>query len=227
MMGADVIANIGRLDELQSSEFHSTLGQYGFPKRNSKGKGFLTVYLTHPLRVMNTFFRGKADGPGYGTWSSNRPTSTGQAESHMLDLIVCSTTLHKHVRNWQVAIGGADSDHRAVQMQLNLTLLKYKEKASINGGEIDLRKICKEDKLPKLCNKYLLGLTTRNMTYDNFCEAVVRAGWETALSIECQSKQSYSHPSYWRKKLTALLPTGQEPLNPNWNCPAPTATKQC
>jgi hypothetical protein len=45
--------------------------------------------------------------------------------------------LSKHVRNCQVAIDGADSNHRAVQMQLNLFLLKYKEKASINGGEID------------------------------------------------------------------------------------------
>jgi hypothetical protein len=32
----------------------------------------------------------------------------------MLDLIVCSTTLHKHVKNCQVVDNGADSDHRAV-----------------------------------------------------------------------------------------------------------------
>jgi exonuclease III len=124
IMGADINANIGRLDELQSSEFHSTLGPYGFTKRNSKGKGLLTVYLAHRLRVMNTFFEGKANGPGYGTWSNNRPTSTGQAESHMLDLIVCSTMLHKHIQNCQVAIDGVDSNHRAVRMQLNLIFAK-------------------------------------------------------------------------------------------------------
>ncbi len=100
IMGADVNANIGRLNELQSSEIYSTLGPYGFPKRNSKGTGLLTVYLAHRLHVMNTFFKGKANGPGYGTWSSNQPTSTGQAESHMLDLIVCSTMLHKRVCNY-------------------------------------------------------------------------------------------------------------------------------
>ncbi len=61
IMGADVNANISRLDELQTREFHSTLGPYGFSKRNSKGKGLLTVYLTHRLRVMNTFFEGKAN----------------------------------------------------------------------------------------------------------------------------------------------------------------------
>ena len=101
----------------------------------------------------------------------------------MLDLIVCLTMLHKRVRNCQVAIDGADSNHCAVRMQLNLTLLNYKEKASINGGEIDWRKICKEDEQCKLYNKYLLELTTRDMTYDNFCEAVVHAGRETADSI--------------------------------------------
>ena len=49
IMGADINANISRLDELQSSEFHSTIGPHEFSKRNSKGKGLLTVYLTHQL----------------------------------------------------------------------------------------------------------------------------------------------------------------------------------
>ena len=43
--------------------------------------------------------------------------------------------LHKRVQNCQVAIDGVDSNHCAVRMQLNLTLLKYKEKALLNGGE--------------------------------------------------------------------------------------------
>ncbi len=43
IMGADVNANINRLNELQSSDFQLTLGPYGFSKRNSKGKGLLTV----------------------------------------------------------------------------------------------------------------------------------------------------------------------------------------
>jgi len=192
IMGTDVNANIGRFDELQSSGFQATLGPYGFSKRNSKGEGLLTVYLAHRLRVMNTYFESKATGPGYGTWTSKRPTSTGQADSHMLDLIVCSTTLHKRVRNCFVASDGADSDHRAVRMELNLTSLKYKEKASLNTGETDWRKICEEDEQRKLYNKYLLYFTTRDMTYDNFCEAVKRAGRETAMSIENKCEGWYT-----------------------------------
>ncbi len=83
-------------------------------------------------------------------------------DSHMLDLIVCSTTLHKHVKNCQVVNDGADSDHQAVRMQLNLTSLKYKEKASLDSGDIDWRKICKEDEQRKLYNKYLLAHFTRH-----------------------------------------------------------------
>jgi hypothetical protein len=141
---------------------------------------------------MNTYFESKVNGPGYGTWTSKWPTSTGQAESHMLDLIVCPTTLHKRVRNCFVASDGADSDHRAVQMELNLSLLKYKEKASLNTGVINWRKICKEKEQRKLYNKYLLDFTTRDMTYDNFCEAVVRAGRETAVSIESKCEGWYT-----------------------------------
>ncbi len=204
IMGADVNANIGRLDELQSSKFHSTLGPYGFSKCNSKGKKLLTVYLAHHLQVMNTFFEGKANGPEYGTWSNNQPTSTGQAESHMLDRIVCSTMLHKRVQNCQVAIDGVDSNHRAVRMQLNLTLLKYKEKASLNGGEIDWRKICEEEETCKLYNKYLLELTACDMTYDTFCEAVIRAGHKTAVSINCKCK------GWFKASNTILIPAIKE-----------------
>ena len=99
IMGADVNANIGKSDVLQSSEFESTLGPHGFSKRNPKGEGLLTIYLAHHLRVMNTFFECRANGRGYGTWTSNQPTNTGLPDSHMLDLIVCSTILHKRIKN--------------------------------------------------------------------------------------------------------------------------------
>ena len=138
---------------------------------------------------MNTLFESRANGPGYGSWTSNRPTNTGLPDSHMLDLIVCSITLHKHVKNCQVVDDGADSNHRAVRMQLNLTSLKYKEEASLDS--VDWRRICEEDEQCKLYNKYLLELTSRNMTYNTFCEAVVRAGREIAVSIECKCKGWY------------------------------------
>jgi hypothetical protein len=84
--------------------------------------------------------------------------------------------LHKSVHNCQIAIDGADRDHRAVRMQLNLTLLEHKEKAPLNGGEIDWSQICG---------------TTCDMTYDNLCEVVVHAGWETAVFIEYKCKGWY------------------------------------
>ena len=161
VMGTDVNANIGKLNKLQSIEFQSTLGPHGFSKRNSKGEGLLTVYRAHRLHVMNTLYESRANGPGYGMWTSNRPTSTGLPESHMLDLIVCSTTLHKRVKNCQVTNDGADSDHRAVRMQLNLPSLKFKEKLSLDSRKIDWRKIFEEDEQCKLYNKYFLELTSR------------------------------------------------------------------
>jgi len=49
IMGADVNANIGKFDVLQSSDFQSTLGLHGFSKRNPKGEGLLTIYIAHRL----------------------------------------------------------------------------------------------------------------------------------------------------------------------------------
>ena len=75
-------------------------------------------------------------------------------------------------------------------------LLKYKAKVSLDSGDIDWRKICEEDKQCKLYNKYLLELTSCNMTYDTVCEAIVRADRETAVSIECKCKGWYKASKY-------------------------------
>jgi len=101
----------------------------------------------------------------------------------MLDLLVCSATLHKRARNFYTMLDGLDSDHRAVSFELNLTSIKYKAKSSLNRGDIDWRLICDDETQRKLYNKYLLQLTSRDMSYDNFCEAVVRAGEITAVTV--------------------------------------------
>ena len=58
-------------------------------------------------------------------------------------------------------------------------------------NDSDWRKLCEEDKQHKRYNKCLLELTSRNMIYDTFCEAVVRAGRKTAVSTECKCKGWY------------------------------------
>jgi hypothetical protein len=62
----------------------------------------------------------------------------------------------------------------------------------MNCRDIDWRKICKEDEQRKLYNKYLLELTTMDMSYDNFCKAVVRAAKETAIAINCKCEGWYT-----------------------------------
>ena len=59
--------------------------------------------------------------------------------------------------------------------------LKYKEKASLESGTIDWRKICEEDEQCKLYNKYLLELASHNMVYYTFCEAILCAGLENNI----------------------------------------------
>ncbi len=99
IMGANINSNIGKLDGIHSSEFCTTLGPHGLLQWNLKGKSLLHIYLAHRLCIMNTFFEPKSGSPGHSTWTSNRSTSSGITDSHMLDLIVCSTTLHKRMCN--------------------------------------------------------------------------------------------------------------------------------
>jgi len=141
---------------------------------------------------MNPYFETKSGSPGHINWTSNRPTSSGIADTHMLDLLVCSATLHKGVRNCYTMLDGLDSDHRAVSFELNLTSIKYKAKSSLNRGDIDWRLICEEETQQKLYNKYLLQLTSRDMLYDNFCKAVVRAGEIPTVTINRSCARWYT-----------------------------------
>ncbi len=128
IMGANINSNMGTLDDLHSAEFCSALGPPGLPKRNKNGANFLQVYLVHRLRIMNTFYETRTNSPGHCTWTSNRPTSSGIADSHMIDVIVCSASLHKRIHNCCTILDGLVSDHRAVCMDLNLMSIKYKAK---------------------------------------------------------------------------------------------------
>jgi exonuclease III len=145
IMGADMNSNIGTLDDLHSTKFHSALGPYGLPKRNKMGNNVLHFYPAHRLHVMNTFFKARSNSRVHSTWTSNRPTSSGTADSHMLDVIVCTAPLNNHIHNCCTILDRLNSDHCAVHMDLNLTSIKYKAKTLMNCGDIDWRKICEED----------------------------------------------------------------------------------
>ena len=131
----------------------------------------------------------------------------------MLDLIVCSTTLHKCVCNCCTTLDGLDSDHRAVSLDLNLTSIKYKVKSSLNRGDIDWRQICEEDEQRKQYNKYVLQLTSRDMSYKEYCEAIVRAGKTTATVVtracECwyRASEDILAPAIQEKIVYAIAST--------------------
>ncbi len=216
IMGVNINSNIGTIDDLYSAKFCSVLRPHGLPKRNKKGNNLLQVYLAHRLRIMNTFYETRTNSLEQSTWTSNPPTSSGIADSHMLDAIVCSMLLHNCIHNFCTILDGLDSDHRAVRMDLNLTSINYKANTLMNCGDIEWRKICEEDEKQKLFNKYLLKLTSWDMSYDNFCKAVICAGKETSITINWKCKGWYTtskkHPSasHPREELIAPPPPQQK-----------------
>jgi len=64
--------------------------------------------------------------------------------------------------------------------------------SKLNSGDIDWRKICEEDEQRKLYNKYLLELTFCDLSYNNFCEAIVHAGKEIAIAIDQKCEGWYT-----------------------------------
>jgi hypothetical protein len=109
----------------------------------------------------------------------------------MLDILVCSTTLHKQVSNCQVICDGLKSDHRAVRLDLVITSIKFKEKGSVYCGVIDWRKIINDDECWQLFNENALAATTVNMDYDSFNVAIIQAGQATALTLKDRCEGGY------------------------------------
>jgi len=91
-----------------------------------------------------------------------------------------------------------------VSLDLNLTSIKYKVKSSLNSGDIDWRKICEEDEQHKVYNKNLLQFTSRDMSYKEYCKAVVRAGETTATIVTRTCK------SWYRASKDIFVPAIQE-----------------
>jgi hypothetical protein len=53
----------------------------------------------------------------------------------------------------------------------------------LSRGDIDWRIICEDETQHAMYNKYLMQLTSQNMSYENFCEAVVHSGEFTAVTV--------------------------------------------
>jgi hypothetical protein len=185
VMGADINANVGRALQEDDDPFAPALGPHGLSKCNLKGENLLVVYMSHGLRVMNTYYQGKQD-IGHGT-----STSTLNGEQSMLDVIICSKTLHKRINNCQVILDGPDSNHRALHLDLVLTSIKFKETQLLYGGAIDWRKILTNDECRKLYNDAALEATTVDMDYEEFNNAIRQSGMNTAISLKEQCEGWY------------------------------------
>ncbi len=114
ILGANVNAKLGCHD---SNELAAVLGPHGPPRWDVHGSNLLALYLSHNLRVENTFF----DASFHCTY-----TNIGPNDGTMIDIFACAKQLHCHVHNCRAVIDGVKSDHSAVRLDLVLTSLKHK-----------------------------------------------------------------------------------------------------
>jgi exonuclease III len=64
---------------------------------------------------------------GHRTWTNIPQTHDETSKPSMLDVIVCSSGLHKRIQNCNVVEDGLESDHRAVCIDVVTTSIKFKE----------------------------------------------------------------------------------------------------
>ena len=103
----------------------------------------------------------------------------------MLDVIVCSATLHKCISNCQVILDGLESNHCTVRLDLG------QDTNSLYSGAIDWRKILTNDGCRKIYNDAALKATTVDMDYKELNEAICQSGTKTALSHKERCKGWY------------------------------------
>jgi hypothetical protein len=92
------------------------------------------------------------------------------------------------MQNRHAATDGVESNHRAVQMELNLTSIKLKEKKSAFNGKNNWRKILEDEDCCQMYNKILLASIVLNISCEEFFKAATHTGQETAILIkkECE-----------------------------------------
>jgi exonuclease III len=138
VIGADINADIGISSE-RDDTYAPTLGPHGLKKQNSKGRNLLALYMSHDLRVMNMYYTAKRD-IGHGTWTNIPQTHNEPGAPSMLNVIVCSSSLHKRIQNCTVVGDGLESDHRAVSIDVVITSIKFKDNPSARTGSTDWQK---------------------------------------------------------------------------------------
>ena len=194
IIGADINANVGHRD---CDEFKAVLGPHGPSRRNTRGSNLLSLYLSHELRIENTFFE-----------ANNHTTFTNikdGAES-MIDIFACAKTLHCRVRHCRTIEYGIESDHTAVQLDLVLTSLKRTTSTALHRGTTDWRKIATDQPTQQRYNELLADAIAdlNDMSYDAFNDAIRKAGEETALIVGSRCED------WFQFNLTDLIPPIEE-----------------
>jgi hypothetical protein len=74
---------------------------------------------------------------------------------------------------------GVASDHRAVQLKIALSSVKFKAHA-ISRGTINWPKTLTDEHTRMVYNEHLLSLTTPGIEYNDYQEIILKAGMLTA-----------------------------------------------
>jgi hypothetical protein len=171
MIGSDINARIG----IRTCEEHaSMIGPHGIERSNKRGKNLLHILGAHQMRVENTFFQHNQEE--YATYSSIPTTLYPQGIPSMHDIFMCSQSLHKQVRDCNTILEGVISDHRVVFLKLTLTYIKVQQSHAISKGVTNWQKIQSNEHLRMVHNKPLQSMITPAMDYDEYNDAVLKAG---------------------------------------------------
>ena len=126
------------------------LGPHGPARRNTRGSNLLSFYLSHEVRIENTFF----DAPNHTTF-----TNVKDSDKTMIDIFACAKSLHCQVRNCRTIAEGVESDHTAVRLDLVLTSLKRTDLTALFRGTTDWRKIATDPTTRQRYNDLLAEAT--------------------------------------------------------------------
>ena len=173
IMGADINAKLGRRD---CAELRSVLGPHGPDCRNTRGTNLLSTYLSHGLRVENTFFA----APSHYTFKN-----INDGEQSMIDIFACSHQLHCKIKNCCITLDGIESDHTAVRLDVVMTSLKHTASPELTRGKIDWNKIATDHTTARSYNAFLLTYIepTAKIPYSDFNNLILAAGNDTALLV--------------------------------------------
>jgi hypothetical protein len=127
ILGHDINANVGSSAN-NGQHLKETIAAYGIENRNKKGISLINLMASLNMKITNSFFNPRPSNLNATTMHTTWRNPNALKSQHMLDVFSCLNTFFNRVQGCNPTRKGAESDHKALILKIDISKLAFKMK---------------------------------------------------------------------------------------------------